>query len=292
MKQPQNKHNKALLAIAVATSLVTLATGLIVNNPRLNQLLGPIQTLLLVIFVVWHGARLYGAKGIAIFFVVSQVVSNIMENLSISTGVPFGDYHYSQGGIPFLFQVPVVIGIAYFAYGYLAWTIANILLDTVGKRIQSAAHSILVPLTAAFIMVMWDVVMDPINSTIKHYWIWEDGGGFNGVPLTNYLGWFLTVYAFYQLFVLLAGPAKRMRQQTTKLFWAMPAVIYGVTGLSFVLMYFAAKPDTIVDATGHAWDARSIYETAAIVSLFTMLFVAFVALVKIVRPPEKISSKN
>jgi uncharacterized membrane protein len=45
-----------------------------------------------------------------------------------------------------------------------------------------------VPIVAAFIMVGWDVCLDPASSTIAHIWIWENGGGYFGVPLTNYLG--------------------------------------------------------------------------------------------------------
>jgi len=50
-----------------------------------------------------------------------------------------------------------------------------------------------VPFIAAFVMVMWDLTFDPRASTIEHQWIWEQGGGYFGVPLTNYLGWFFTV---------------------------------------------------------------------------------------------------
>jgi putative membrane protein len=49
-------------------------------------------------------------------------------------------------------------------------------------------------------MVLWDLAMDPASSTIQKLWIWEKGGGFFGVPLSNYVGWFLTVYVFMQLF--------------------------------------------------------------------------------------------
>jgi len=52
-------------------------------------------------------------------------------------------------------------------------------------------------------MVAWDLGMDPTSSTIRHLWIWEQGGGYFGVPLTNYLGWFFTVYVFFQVHRLL-----------------------------------------------------------------------------------------
>jgi uncharacterized membrane protein len=78
--------------------------------------------------------------------------------------------------------------------------LANVLLGT--DRSRDAMATFAVPIVAAFIMVGWDVCLDPGSSTIAHIWIWENGGGYFGVPLTNYLGWYLTVFTFLQLFAL------------------------------------------------------------------------------------------
>ncbi len=43
----------------------------------------------------------------------------------------------------------------------------------------------------------------------------------------------------------------------------------------------------IVDATGVTWRSGDIFETAAITVLLTMMFVAALALVKIVRGPDE-----
>ena len=57
------------------------------------------------------------------------------------------------------------------------------------------------------------VGFDPIRSTIEHIWIWRDGGGYNGVPLTNFLGWYLTVWIIYQTFALfLSGAGRGLRK--------------------------------------------------------------------------------
>jgi putative membrane protein len=57
-------------------------------------------------------------------------------------------------------------------------------------------------LTASFIMVMWDVCMDPYMATILKNWIWIRGGSFYGVPFKNFLGRYLCVYTFYQIFAI------------------------------------------------------------------------------------------
>src|SRR4030088_3434294 len=74
-----------------------------------------------VAFALVHGAVRYGWGGIATFIVISLVVSNILENTSILTGFPFGHYYYTDDLGPKLFLVPLVIGVAYFFTGYLAW---------------------------------------------------------------------------------------------------------------------------------------------------------------------------
>ena len=62
------------------------------------------------------------------FVAVCLVVSNILENTSILTGFPFGHYHYTDALGPKLLLVPLLIGPAYFANGYFAWVIGNVLV--------------------------------------------------------------------------------------------------------------------------------------------------------------------
>jgi putative membrane protein len=69
-------------------------------------------------------------------------------------------------------------------------------LDRFDDRLTSA-EVILVPALASFVMVMWDLCIDPASSTISGAWIWRDGGGYFGVPLVNFLGWYLCVFTIY-----------------------------------------------------------------------------------------------
>jgi uncharacterized membrane protein len=139
-------------------------------------------------------------------------------------------------------------------------------------------------------MVVWDVCFDPTASTIKHWWIWEQGGGFFGVPLTNYLGWFFTVYVFYQLFAFFLHVRPVLHSETRGLpnSFDGPAVgLYAVIGLSYVLQFLqslrVAPMAQVSDVTGTVWPTGAIYETAALMSLFTMLFVAALAGIKLVQ---------
>src|SRR3989454_6455575 len=248
----------------------------------------PIAVVLMlsVAFALIHGALRYGWSGIAMFIIISLVVSNILENTSILTGFPFGHYHYTDVLGPKLFLVPLVIGPAYFSTGYLAWVLSTVLIGDV-RRESSAFTTFAVPFIASFLMVVWDLCFDPTSSTIRHAWIWEQGGGYFGVPLTNYLGWFFTVYVFFQLFALFLRFRKAGHGETQPLprsYYAQAVMMYAVMGLSYVLAYLVGNSNTLVtDAAGVVWHTGSIAESAAIVSIYTMLFVAALATVKLLQ---------
>jgi putative membrane protein len=240
-------------------------------------------------FGLVHGAMRYRWSGIVTFIVIALVVSNIMENTSILTGFPFGHYHYTDTLGPKLFLVPLVIGVAYFSTGYLAWTLATVVVGPL-RRGSGALTTLAVPFVASFLMVFWDVCLDPTASTVNHVWIWEHGGGYFGVPLTNYLGWFLTVYVFFQLFALFlrfrnSGPEET--QPLSRSFFAQAVVMYGVIGLSFVVTYLVGHDSgQVTDAAGVVWQTASIAEARATVTIFTMIFAAVLSGVKLLQASD------
>jgi uncharacterized membrane protein len=272
-----------LWLIVIVTTLLQLIRP-IVNIPFSIELV----VLLPTIFALVHGALRYGWRGILIFLVVCLVVSNIFENMSILTGFPFGNYEYSDVlGIK-LFLVPVLIGPAYFSTGYLAWVLARVIVGDV-RRKSSWFLTIAVPVIASFLMVAWDLCFDPSASTVGQSWIWKQGGGFFGVPLSNYLGWYLVVYIFLQIFALY------LRFQRTEVtsndrdlprpYFVQAIILYAAIAVGFLVKYVATgQADALVtDAAGIVWHTASITETAAIISIFTMVFGVAIATIKLVQ---------
>jgi len=241
-------------------------------------------TLVAAVFALIHGAIRYRWSGVLSFLAICLVVSNIFENTSILTGFPFGHYHYT--GSPKLFLVPLFIGPSYFATAYLAWMLAIVVVGDI-RREGSWFTTIVVPLIASAFMVMWDLTFDPTASTVQHLWIWEQGGGYFGVPITNYLGWFFTVYVFLQLFALFLRFRKAAHKGAPPLprsFYAQAIVMYAQLGLMAVLTYLVSSGNTLVtDASGVVWQTRSIAEAEATVSIFTMVVVAALSAVKLIQ---------
>src|SRR5437660_2815204 len=216
----------------------------------------PLLIVVPLAFALLHGAQRYHWSGILTFLVICLVVSNVLEHTSILTGFPFGHYYYTSDLGPKLFLVPLLIGPAYFGTGYLAWVLATVLIGDVRSK-GSWFTTFAVPFIASFMMVAWDLGMDPTSSTIRHSWIWQQGGGYFGVPLTNYLGWFFTVYVFFQSFALFLRFRQTPHQQPETLarsYYAQAVVMYAVIGLTFVLAYLVNGTNAVItDAAGVVW---------------------------------------
>ncbi|WP_180540591.1 carotenoid biosynthesis protein [Nevskia soli] len=104
--------------------------------------------------------------------------------------------------------------------GYLSWTLAVVIAG--GRR--SA-----IPFVASFVMVSWDLSMEPVWATVVHAWKWLDGGPYFGVPLSNFTGWFLTVWLIYQLFALFLGRGSSTINAQPIGYWREAIAFYAVS---------------------------------------------------------------
>lgn len=243
-----------------------------------------INIALLVSITILHGRVQLGIKNLAIFFVIVFVISNIYENMSVMTGFPFGNYHHSESLGPKLFLIPIIIAPTYFVVGYFSWCLSLILLDVFGGKL-SAARLWSVPLVASFVMTMWDLQIDSISSTVNQSWFWHDGGAFFGVPFENYMGWLLCTYSFFQVFALYlrfhASADANFRQTKGNSHWYQAISIYAI--LSFPVMILPLlKADVLVtDMSGTQWSSMDMYESMALLTIFTMWFVVLLCYLKI-----------
>jgi putative membrane protein len=267
-----HRPNRTLLAL---TAVVLLGLVVAAFVPGIRLVLIVVQ----VVFALLHGARRYSWRAIGVFVVAGLVISNVLENVSIATGFPFGHYHYTDGGK--IFQVPWFIGPAYLATGYLAWVVGTVLLDDV-RRKSPWLTTIGTPVVAAVAMTAWDLALDPTSSTVNHAWIWENSGGFFGVPLVNFLGWTFTVYLFMQVFALyLRSRGPLPAAQPDRAGDLQGVLLYAATTLSFFTKFFTGSRTTVTDAVGATWRTGDIYETSVLLTVYGMVFIALLALLRI-----------
>ena len=266
----------------VAWSLIAIYASITLGRSVAPDVFGGIALIAIflpVVFLVVHGARVYGVRTTVVFGAIVLVVSNIFENLSIATGFPFGNYYYAEFAGPRLFDVPVLIGPAYLGMGYLSWTVARLLLGRT-KGALTGASLIAVPIVASFLMVAWDLTFDPVTATINSLWIWEDGGSYFGVPFSNFLGWFLTVFIFFTVFAVYLSRrahAPATSDGLTGQYWLQAVALYATAAIPALLgplTHSAVGP--VTDPAGTVWQGTDIYLGVALVAIFTM--VAFAVL--------------
>ncbi|MDW7657336.1 MAG: carotenoid biosynthesis protein [Bacillota bacterium] len=254
---------RKILLVAVMVHIVTAFCAAWDFPQQIESIVELAGSFCLLIFVCFHGWYRYGLNKMMAFFAITSIISWSTETLSIETGFPFGQYYYTDQLGDKIGQVPVLIFPAYFFIGYLAWTMGNLFMGNTSVGIKKK-DLIYIPVVSALIMVMWNVCFDPIMSTIEGNWVWENGGAYFGVPLSNYFGWFLTVYLIYQVFALFLYRFGTCEELTTgKTFWYWIPVLYALQGLPYFLYPFFRS--------GHT----DIYLPISLITLFTMFLIAF-----------------
>jgi uncharacterized membrane protein len=218
------------------------------------------------------------------FFVVCLAITFTIENIGVATGIPFGHYHFEVAAdLPHIGRIPIVVGPLWFGGGYFSFVVAATLLDSADRHLDRGVNVIALPLVAAFVMTQWDLVIDAPNATIAKAWIWHDGGAIFGVPLSNYLGWLLTSWLFFQAFVLIlryrrtadphATPTGQLR---------LVAILFYVSaGLSHVVPFAMGQSGEVIDGAGRVWRIADIREATVAIFALTMLFTALLAALRL-----------
>jgi uncharacterized membrane protein len=272
---------------AILLWLVCTALGIFQPQSPIVSLQWYFLTIALTIFSFFHSARRHGWLTTTMLFLIACVISNISENLSISTGFPFGFYvHTTQMG-PKLFLVPIIIGPIYFGICYIVWTLVEMILrDTAQSR--RPVFIVGAPVVAALIVTGFDMCFDPIGATLGKYWIYRGGGGYFGTPLSNYRGWFINAWAIFQCFAIFLASRRSGPRSPAAGYWYEASIFWGLIGLQYPVLLIATSNSVVVhDSGGWAWRSRDILQNAAIVSVYTLVLAAILSglVVKLRGPP-------
>lgn len=149
------------------------------------------------------GVATIGSGKTLVFFAASTAISLGAELLGTTTGLPFGDYAYTDFlGYKVAGHVPVSIPLSWFYLGFAAYLLGNALADRWGL----APRAVWAVGLGVWLLVVWDLVLDPAMahpSMPVRFWEWGETGAYLGMPLKNFGGWALTGLPFMALSRLL-----------------------------------------------------------------------------------------
>jgi putative membrane protein len=281
--EANNKRSRSPLEVASWIGLVAylaLVVGFAWEPTPLAQALAGIG--IAIAFV--HAAQVYGWKDATVLAAICLCVTFTMENIGDATGFPFGRYHFEVGAnLPHIGAIPIIVGPLWFGMGYFSWIVAGTLLGGAETRLNRKFEIVTLPVVAAFIMTQWDMVMDPPLATISKAWIWHDGGAHFGVPLSNYLGWLLTAWLFYQAFAIFLSRRKVSARTIghARALRLAAILLYLGSGLAHVTPWVIGQSGEVVDAAGHVWRIQDIREAAVVTMLFTMFITSVLAILRL-----------
>lgn len=167
-----------------AVTLVASAEGLLPAALAFNPYLVLFGVLVMRLPLVSGVLGLVGkraAAALGLLFAYTYAV----EYVGATTGVPYGEFSYEVALGPMLLEtIPLALPLFFVPLALNSYLLCLLLL---GDRAD--ALFVRVPVVAATVVAV-DLVLDPAAVALG---FWEfDGGGYYGVPLSNYAGWVLS----------------------------------------------------------------------------------------------------
>lgn len=127
----------------------------------------------------------YGRRGALAGLLVFLIAWGV-EQIGVTTGFPFGRYHYTAALQPQLFgSVPLAIVSAWLIVAIGAWQLALTIIRTLEPwNVQTLV-------VAATLVLLLDLQIETIATAINRYWIWTDSGPYYSIPTANFVAWWL-----------------------------------------------------------------------------------------------------
>ena len=220
-------RTRTLLSVVKTQSWWKLTLGAwmfsMIPTPLFPSAFAPLSylsTSLLMLGTLGYAVERYGVKAL-LLFIVSFSFGVLVEWLGKTTGVPFGAYDYTAPG-PSIAGVPLLVPLGWWAFTLIALSVAP-----VRRRLWLA------PLA----LVAWDLGLDPLMVS-KNFWQFEAGGAYYGVPVSNFVGWYLAGLGLMWVLMWLEPRLKTERSPELRLVFVVQAFLIAV-GLSFYGMFGA-----------------------------------------------------
>lgn len=169
-----------------------------------------------------------GWKKTLLFTVAGYLIAFGSEYSSINTGFPYGWYYYvdsTRGQELWIAGVPFFDSLSYVFLTYCSWATALLVLSP-AKRIKGdlvlletgrLRRSFSVLFLGSLFQVFLDIIIDPVALQGSRWFLgriygYQEAGVHFGVPLSNYLGWWLVsalLVAALQLIDRFGEPARK-----------------------------------------------------------------------------------
>ncbi len=186
---------------AGVTVVGMVATPLMAQGGRARRVLSTVVVVGSCTTTGANAVRRWGAPRAATAGAVTAIATTAVERIGTRTGFPFGRYTYTGSLQPQVAGVPAIVPLAWFAMGVPARESAHAAL---GEHSTPVRRVVL----GAAALTAWDLFLDPQMVT-EGYWVWARRGLYRGIPLGNYIGWFVTGLGVMTALEVLLPPSEQ-----------------------------------------------------------------------------------
>ena len=219
------------------------AAGFMAADILVRPSLGWVQLMpvyCLAAFALMHSFTFMGTRRAVWFMALGLILPFVAEYLGTNFGAIFGSQwlHRAQDlripmGMMLPGRVPLTAVLTWYGMLYVTFVSSVYLLKARTSDISAFST---VPLTAGLLMALWQLPAGPASMS-RHMMTFTQNGFYHGIPLSSFIGWFVTalfVVLFFQIMEPTAVDADRFRepeQRLAPLTFAMYAGMVGYSGL-------------------------------------------------------------
>lgn len=204
-REKNNPGRASLVKIALAAWLATLIAtpiSLWILGEQVFPVMASLGVLVQLLAVVlalslgWNWRAILTALGwIAVF-------TWVVEWIGSATGLIFGQYAYTQAMQPQLGGVPIIIPLAWAMMLFPSWAVVQAILEPYRQRV-GRMYGLIFAALSGLAFTAWDLYLDP-QMVGRGLWRWDEPGAYFGIPLSNFVGWWLVS----SLLTLIVRPKK------------------------------------------------------------------------------------
>jgi len=173
-----------------------------------------------------------------LFLLIGFWIAYLSEISSIRNGFPYGMYHYlyeNMRGETVIGGVPVWDSLSYSFLAYASYELTSFFIG----------HSRYFLMVASLMMVLLDVVVDPLAVRGDRWFLgkifyYPSGGLYFGVPLSNFMGWFLVAFAILYSYHFLEKKIFA-RQPPLRAHFLGPLFYWGILAFNLTITFWMGE---------------------------------------------------
>jgi len=189
-----------------------------------------------VILLVLHSLLTLSTSRAIFFITLASFTGWIMEVWGLKAGTFFGGHYVYKSSQLALSNVPLPVILYWAVFIYTGYCVVNSFIYWLNKRKPSRQQKNLWLLPVAVLFDGWfvvaiDLFMDPLQVQ-SGSWRWLEGGSYFGVPIGNFVGWFIVTIIVTGIFRTFEYSFSEEETNYDKTVYIIPVISYGALAIS------------------------------------------------------------